>query len=161
MELIIIKGKRNVGKTTIATLLHNKISEIKGIELMWMMYDLLKLPVEEKDLYKPRVPDFRSVFHYKEKRIGIVSHGDTSRYAKQFIRQMINDFSVDILIVCSSIDSYNWNMLNRDFGEYIKTENIFEVTKDDEIVNKCDKLFVKDRLVNNIINHINQIYDRI
>ena len=46
MELIIIKGKSNVGKTTIATLLHNKISEIKGIDLMWMMYDLLKLPLE-------------------------------------------------------------------------------------------------------------------
>ena len=52
-------------------------------------------------------------------------------------------------------------MLNRDFGEYVKTENIFEVTKDDEIVNKCDKLYVKESLVNNIINHINQIYDRI
>ena len=130
MELIIIKGKSNVGKTTIATLLHNKISEIKGIELMWMMYDLLKLPV-------------------------------TSRYAKQFIRQMINYFSVDILIVCSSIDGYNWNMLNRDFGEYVKTENIFEVTEDCWAVNKCDKLSVKENLVNNIINHINQIYDRI
>ena len=161
MELIIIKGKSNVGKTTIATLLHNKLTEIEGIELKWMIYDHWKLPVEEKDLYVPRVPDFRSVFHYKEKRIGIVSHGDTSRYAKQFIRQIINDFSVDILIVCSSIDGYNWNMLNRDFGEYVKTENIFEVTKDDEVENKCDNLSVKKNLVNNIINHINQIYDRI
>ena len=161
MELIIIKGKSNVGKTTIATLLHNKLTEIEDCELLWMLYDHLKLPVEEKDLYEPRVPDFQSVFFHRGKTIGIISHGDTALYAKRFIRQIINDFNVDILIVCSSIDGYNWNMLNRDFGEYVNTENIFEVTKDDEIVNKCDKLSVKENLVNNIINHINQIYDRI
>lgn len=161
MELIIIKGKSNVGKTTIATQLHNKLTEIEGIELKWMMYDHWKLPIEEKDLYVPRVPDFRSVFHYKGKSIGIVSHGDSSRYAKQFIRQMINDFNVDILIVCSSIDGYNWNMLNRDFGEYVKTENIFEVIDDCWAVNKCDKLSAKENIVNNIVNHINQICDRL
>lgn len=159
MELIIIKGNSHVGKTTIATQLHNKLTEIEGMELKWMMYDQWKLPIEEKDLNVPRVPDFRSVFFYKRKLIGIISHGDTSLYAKQFIRQMINEFNVDILIVCSSIGGYNWNMLNRDFGEYVKTENIYDVTEDCWALNKCDKLSVKEKMVNNVINHINQICD--
>lgn len=161
MELIIIKGKSHVGKTTIATQLHNKLTEIEGIELKWVMYDHWKLPIEEKDLYVPRVPDFRSVFLYKGKFIGIVSHGDSSRYAKQFIRQMTNEFNVDILIVCSSIEGYNWNMLNRDFGEYVKMENIFEVTEDCWAINKCDRLSVKENIVTVIFNHINQISDRL
>lgn len=161
MELIIIKGKSNVGKTSTATQLHNKLTEIEGIELKWMMYDLLKLPIEEKDLSVPCVPDFRSVFHYKGKSIGIVSHGDTSRYAKQFIRQMINEFNVDILIVCSSIDGYNWNMLNRDFGEYVKMRNIFEVRSDCWAKEWDNRIIAKEPFVNKIINHIGKIINKL
>lgn len=161
MELIIIKGKSKKGKTTIATLLHNKLTEIEDCELKWMFYDHLKLPVEEKDLYEPRVPDFRSVFLFRWKTIGIVSHGDSSRFAKQFIRQLINDFHVDILVVCSSIDSLNWNMLNRDFREYVKAENIFEIQDNYWSKNKDNMVFAKRDFVEILLNHINQICNRL
>lgn len=161
MELIIIKGKSHYGKTTIAKLIHNKLTEIKNFELQWMYYDHLKFPIEEKDLFEPRVPDFRSVFQYLGKNIGIISHGDSSRYAKQHIRQMINDFHVDILIVCSSVDSLNWNMLNRDFGEYVKENNIFEVTDACWAANKSELISVKEIMVMEIINHIKQICNRL
>ena len=157
MELIIIKGKSGVGKTTMATLLHNKLTQIRGIQLEWMEYDHWLLPLEEKDL----VPDFRSVFVYKGKTIGIISHGDTSRYAKQFIRQMINQFHVDILVVCSSIDGRNWNMLNRDFSEYINDENIFDVSTEYWATDDTNRIAIKEvfveKILNQLIKHCNKL----
>lgn len=157
MELLIIKGKGNVGKTTTAAMLHNALVERSKASLQWMMLDHWKFPLQEKDL----VPDFRSVFDYREQKVGIVSHGDTSLYAKQFIRQMMNEFHVDILIVCSNEKGYNWNMLNRDFGEYVKSENILEYTEEYWSQNKDDRFLVKENIVNKIIDHINSICDKL
>lgn len=161
MELLVIKGKSEIGKTTIATLLHNKVAQIEGIQLKWMMYDHKVLPIEEKDFCGDSMPDFRSVFLNNDRLIGIVSHGDSVLYAKQFIRQMINEFHVDILIVCSSIDGKNWEMLNKVFGDYIKEENVFDATSYYCPKDRYDGLRVKEDLVNDIINKINQIYSRI
>ena len=157
MELIIIKGKSNVGKTTTAAMLHNALVEQHNASLQWMMLDHWKFPLHEKDL----VPDFRSVFDYREHKLGIVSHGDTSLYAKRFIRQMMNEFHVDILIVCSNENGYNWNMLNRDFGDYIKSDNVFEYTEEYWSQNNDDRFLVKENIVNKIIDHINSICDKL
>lgn len=157
MELIIIKGKSSVGKTTTAAMLHNALVERCKASLRWMMLDHWKFPLQEKDF----VSDFRSVFDYREQKVGIVSHGDTSTYAKQFIRQMTNEFHVDILIVCSNENGYNWNMLNRDFGEYVKTDNVFEYTEEYWSQNKDDRFLVKENIVNKIIDHINSICDKL
>lgn len=158
MELLIIKGKSNVGKTTTAAMLHNALVEHCKASLKWVMLDHWKIPLQEKDL----VPDFRSVFDYREHTVGIVSHGDTSRYAKQFIREMMKEYHVDILIVCSNEDGYNWNMLNRDFGEYVKNDNVFEYTEEEYwSQNKDDRFLVKENIVNKIIGHINSICDKL
>lgn len=157
MELIIIKGKSNIGKTTIATIFHNRLAQIERIKLKWMEYDSWLLPLEEKDLFYPNVPDFRSVFLYKEKLIGIVSHGDSVLYAKQFIRQMMNEFNVDVLIVCSNVEGKNWDMLNRDFGKYIKDENIFEVSSDCWTEDRNNRIIAKECFVDVLIKHLNQI----
>lgn len=153
MELIIIKGESDAGKTTTAALLHNELIEHYEAELQWMILDDGKLPLCEEDL----VPDFRVVLKYKGNTIGIVSHGDTSRYLKGFINEMTRSNDIDILIICANTKEYIWNMLDKKFGEVIKTGNIFELTNEYWSVETKNKLSVKRPIVNEIINHINQI----
>ncbi len=74
---------------------------------------------------------------------------------------MMNEFHVDILIVCSNENGYNWNMLNRDFGKYVKADNVFEYTEDYWSQNKDNRFLVKETIINKIINHINSICDKL
>lgn len=150
MELIIIKGDKNVGKTTTAALLHNYLVERHNAEVKWMMLDHWKFPLQEKDL----IPDFRSVLMYNMYTIGIISHGDTSRYLKAFIKEMIDDYHPDILIICANKKEYIWNMLRRTFENELKEENIFEITQEHWSPCIDNTIAFKERLVRTINNHI-------
>ena len=150
MEIIIIKGESDVGKTTKAAILHNELVDNYAAIVQWMMLDLGRFPLREEDL----IPDFRSVLKCKGRTIGIISHGDTSTYLRGFIEEMTKYFFPDILIICANNKEYIWNMLRRKFGEHIKDGNIFEITSEQKSEILSEKLTVKQKRVNEIINKI-------
>lgn len=153
MEIIIIKGESDVGKTTTAAMLHNELVDNYAAIVQWMMLDFGKFPLCEEDL----TPDFRSVLKCKGRTIGIISHGDTSTYLRGYINEMTNYFFPDILIICANNKEYIWSMLWRKFGEHIKEDNTFEITSKQKSKNKSKKLTVKQKRIKEIINRIEQL----
>lgn len=154
MEIIIIKGESDIGKTTTAAMLHNELVDNYAAKVQWMMFDFGKFPLCEKDL----TPDFRSVLKCKDCTIGIISHGDTSTYLRGFIEEMTKYFFPDILIICANNKENIWNMLRRKFGEHIKDGNIFEITSEQMSENISEKLIVKQNRINEIINRIELLF---
>lgn len=153
MELIIIKGDTNSGKTTTAALVHNELAWYNHAKLIWLMLDNHCIPVEKEDL----VPNFRSAMVYKDKTICIVSHGDNLDYFEEYVNEIIPWYNPDILIVCSRTSGYVCDKIWEKFGSIIKDENIFTLTPNHKSAGEKDKVTVKKDLVSEIMNRINEI----
>lgn len=153
MELIIIKGAINRGKTTTAALVHNELTWYNHAKLIWLMLDNHCIPVESEDL----VPNFRSAIVYKGKTICIVSHGDNLDCFEEYVNEVIPWYNPDILIVCSRTSGYVCDKIWERFGSIIKDENIFTLTPNHKSADEKDKVTVKKDLVSEIMNRINEI----
>lgn len=149
MEIIIIRGRQNDGKTTTATMLHNA--------LVWRSSTVRLLRTNGN--YLPvlgEVCDFQSVLDIKEKRIVIISEGDYKDSVLNIIDELCYEYRPDILVVCArSYNRYNstYNMLIDKFGDSIKPENEFWV----EYIEDPNKIKeIKQQTVDDIINRINE-----
>ena len=149
MELIIIRGRQNDGKTTTATMLHNElVARSNAVRLLKTNGDYLPVGNE--------VLDFRSVIDIKEKRIAIISAGDSDDVLHEEMEELIYQYRPDIMVVCARAldrEGSAYRMLKDNYANLIKEENEFwtEWTekRDDAIIIKQS---VVEKITNRIIN---------
>jgi len=150
MELIIIKGQENSGKTMTATMLHNALVKLSsGVKLLKTSGNLLSVGYRHED--------FCSVIELRRKRVAIISAGDDASSLKEGMERLINEYVPDIFVVCTRTRDRvgsSYRMLEENYGNLLKKENVFETVKSDNIV---DSVPVKQKVVNEIVNRIEQI----
>ena len=148
MDIIIIKGTQNSGKTTVAACVHNELINPEGA--------LLKL-FRTAGGYMPvigEMRDFWSVLDLGRKRIVIISQGDDANYLEKMMEHLIWSYAPDILVVCTrtrELEGSSRKMLNEKYGSYIRPDCIFEVTR---TINPADALDAKNALAHDIVSKI-------
>ena len=121
MELIIIRGAQDSGKTTTAALIHNRLVEDGAtVKLLQMRDNILDVG--------QYVRDFQSVLDVEKKRIVIISEGDKNDALYDNMEWYNNEYRPDIMIVCAR--TYNrsgssYRMLTEYFSNAIREENEF------------------------------------
>lgn len=149
MEIIIIRGRQNDGKTTTATILHNElVARSNAVRLLKTNGNYL--PVGND------VRDFRSVIDIKEKRIAIISAGDVDDVLNEEMEELIYKYRPDILVVCARAQDREgsaYRMLKDNYGNLIKEENEFWTEWMENQTDAMDaKRVVVERIVNRIMN---------
>ena len=150
MELIIIRGRQNDGKTTTATLLHNVLIEY-GANVKMVRTNGNYLSVGTW------MVDFQSVLDWGNKRIVIISEGDDKNRLSELMDGLINDYRPDIVVVCArsrDIDGSSYRMLTEKYQDLIKPENEFWTQFVDDYSRVME---VKRPIVELIINRIYNI----
>lgn len=150
MEIIIIRGRQNDGKTTTATMLHNElVARSNAVRLLKTNGNYL--PVGND------VRDFRSVIDIKENRIAIISAGDVDDVLNEEMEELIYKYRPDILVVCARAQDREgsaYRMLKDNYGNLIKEENEFWT---EWMENKTDAMDAKRVVVERIVNRIMNI----
>ena len=150
MELIIIRGRQNNGKTTTATLLHNELVG-RGAKLKLLKTNGNYLSVDNW------IVDFQSVLDFGKKRIVIISEGDDDDRLAELMESLINDYRPDIVVVCArKYDKMgsSYRMLTDKYKDLIKPENVFWTEFSDDRTKMID---AKRPIVEKIINKIQSI----
>lgn len=149
MELIIIRGRQNDGKTTTATMLHNElVARSDAVRLL--KTNEYCLPVGNN------VCDFSSVIDIEEKRVAIISEGDEADVLNKKMEELIYVFRPDVMVVCARAynrEGSSYRMLEENYGEHIKNENVFWTEKTEDFT---DALNAKRSVVNKIVKQINR-----
>ena len=150
MELIIIKGKQNSGKSTTAACVHNEIIA-RGAHLKMMHIYADVIPVMD-------LRDFESVLDYGHIRVAIISQGDEANKLHERIERLCWEWRPNALVVCcrtllkpgSSIE-----MLHKSYPKWMPAK-IFPVNK---IATNDWKTIMtaKENIANQIANYIKQI----
>ena len=150
MELIIIRGRQNDGKTTTATMLHNElVARSNAVRLLKTNGDYLPVGNE--------VRDFRSVIDIKEKRIAIISAGDVDDVLNDEMEELIYEYRPDIFVVCARAqdrEGFAYRMLKENYADLIKEENEFWTEWTD---NPNDAMTMKQKVVDKIVTRIMNI----
>lgn len=150
MELIIIRGRQNDGKTTTATMLHNElVARSNAVRLLKTNGDYLPVGIE--------VRDFRSVIDIKEKRIAIISAGDVDDILNEEMEELIYEYRPDIIVVCARAQDREgsaYRMLKENYADLIKEENEFWTEWMD---NPSDAITTKQKVVERIVTRIMNI----
>lgn len=150
MELIIIRGRQNDGKTTTATMLHNElVARSNAVRLLKTNGDYLPVGIE--------VRDFRSVIDIKEKRIAIISAGDVDDILNEEMEELIYEYRPDIIVVCARAQDREgsaYRMLKENYADLIKEENEFWTEWMD---NPNDAITTKQKVVERIVTRIMNI----
>lgn len=149
MEIIIIRGRQNDGKTTTATMLHNELV-VRSNAVRLLKTNGNYLPVGND------VRDFRSVIDIKENRIAIISAGDLDDVLNKEMEELIYKYRPDILVVCARAQDREgsaYRMLKDNYGNLIKEENEFWTEWMENQTDAMDaKRVVVERIVNRIMN---------
>lgn len=147
MELLIIRGRQNDGKTTTATLLHNELIR-QGASLKMLKTNGNYLSVDNW------MVDFQSVLDIGKKRIVIISEGDDDDRLAELMESLIYDYRPDIMIVCArkydKVGS-SYRMLTEKFKDLIKPENEFWTEFSDD---RTKMIEVKRPILEKIINRM-------
>lgn len=150
MELIIIRGRQDDGKTTTATLLHNELIG-QGANVKMLKTNGNYLSVDNW------MVDFHSVLDFNKKRIVIISEGDDDERLSELMESLIYDYRPDIVVVCArSYDraGSSYRMLTEKYKDVIKPENEFWTEFSDDRTKMLD---VKRPIVELIVNKISNI----
>ncbi len=150
MELIIIRGRQDDGKTTTATLLHNELIG-QGANVKMLKTNGNYLSVDNW------MVDFQSVLDFNKKRIVIISEGDDDERLSELMESLIYDYRPDIVVVCArSYDraGSSYRMLTEKYKDVIKPENEFWTEFSDDRTKMLD---VKRPIVELIVNKISNI----
>lgn len=150
MELIIIRGRQDDGKTTTATLLHNELIG-QGANVKMLKTNGNSLSVDNW------MVDFQSVLDFNKKRIVIISEGDDDERLSELMESLIYDYRPDIVVVCArSYDraGSSYRMLTEKYKDVIKPENEFWTEFSDDRTKMLD---VKRPIVELIVNKISNI----
>ena len=150
MELIIIRGAQDSGKTTTAALVHNKLVEDGAtVKLLQMKDNILDAGQYTRD--------FKSVLDVEKKRIVIISEGDKNDALYDNMEWYNNEYRPDIMIVCAR--TYNrsgssYRMLTEYFSNAMREENEFWTEYAD---NPTKAVEIKIPIVEQIVNRIYKI----
>ncbi len=150
MELIIIRGRQDDGKTTTATFLHNQLLE-HGAKVKLLHTNGNYLSVGNW------MVDFQSVLDIGKKRIVIISEGDDDDRLAELMESLIYDYRPDIVVVCArAYDRVgsSYRMLTEKYKDLIKSENEFWTEFADDYSQMIE---VKRQIVELIINRIYNI----
>lgn len=150
MELIIIRGRQDDGKTTTATFLHNQLLE-QGAKVKLLHTNGNYLSVGNW------MVDFQSVLDFGKKRIVIISEGDDDDRLAELMESLIYDYRPDIVVVCArAYDRVgsSYRMLTEKYKDLIKSENEFWTEFADDYSRVME---VKRPIVELIINRIYNI----
>ena len=148
MNIIIIRGTQNSGKTTTAACVHNELINPEGA--------LLKL-FRTAGGYMPvigEMRDFWSVLDLGRKRIVIISQGDDANYLEKMMEHLIWSYAPDIVVVCTrtrSVDGSSWNMLHDKYRKFIRLDCIFDVVMTS---NPADAINAKKAIARTIVDKI-------
>lgn len=150
MELIIIRGRQDDGKTTTATMLHNElVNRSSAVRFVKINGD--HIPVGNE------VQDFRSVIDLGKKRVAIISAGDDDDALKEEMEKLLMVYRPDILVVCARAydrSGSSYRMLTENYGDIMKDENEFWTEYTDDPTMAFD---AKRKVVEKIVNRINEI----
>lgn len=149
MELIIIRGRQNDGKTTTATMLHNAlVGQSTAVRLLKINGDYL--PVWQE------VFDFRSVIDIGITRVAIISAGDDDDVVAADMEALLYEYRPDVLVVCArkyNREGSTYRMLLENYGDIMKSENEFWVENiEDQAEGKEAKNNVVEKIINKILN---------
>lgn len=150
MELIIIRGAQDSGKTTTAALIHNRLVEDGAtVKLLQMKDNILDVG--------QYVRDFQSVLDVEKKRIVIISEGDKNDALYDNMEWYNNEYRPDIMIVCAR--TYNrsgssYRMLTEYFSNAILEENEFWTEYADDPTKTIE---AKSPVVERIVHRIYEI----
>lgn len=150
MELVIIRGRRDDGKTTTATLLHNELIG-QGANVKMLKTDGNYLSVDNW------MVDFQSVLDLGKKRIVIISEGDDDDRLAELMESLIDDYRPDIVVVCArarDVEGSSYRMLTERYEDLVKPENEFWTEFADD---RSKMLDVKRPIVELIVNKISNI----
>lgn len=150
MELIVIRGAQNSGKTTTAALVHNRLVENGAtVKLLQMKDNILDAGQYTRD--------FQSVLDVEKKRIVIISEGDDDDTLYDNMEWYNNEYRPDIMIVCAR--TYNrsgssYRMLTEYFSNAMREENEFWTEYADDPTKTVEAKFP---IVERIVRHIYEI----
>lgn len=150
MELVIIRGRRDDGKTTTATLLHNELIG-QGANVKMLKTNGNYLSVDNW------MVDFQSVLDLGKKRIVIISEGDDDDRLAELMESLIDDYRPDIVVVCArarDVEGSSYRMLTERYEDLVKPENEFWTEFADD---RSKMLDVKRPIVELIVNKISNI----
>ena len=147
MELIVIRGAQNSGKTTTAALVHNRLVENGAtVKLLQMKDNILDAGQYTRD--------FQSVLDIEKKRIVIISEGDDDDTLYEKMEWFENEYRPDIMVVCAR--TYNrsgssYRMLTEYFSNAMREENEFWTEYADDPTKTVEAKFpIVERIVNRI-----------
>lgn len=147
MELIIIRGAQDSGKTTTASLVHNKLVENGAtVKLLQMKDNILDVGQYTRD--------FQSVLDVEKKRIVIISEGDDDDTLYEKMEWYNNEYRPDIIVVCAR--TYNrlgssYRMLTEYYSNAMREENEFWTEYADDPTKTVEAKFpIVERIVNRI-----------
>ena len=150
MELIIIRGTHDSGKTTTAALVHNRLVENGAtVKLLQMKNNILDAGQYARD--------FQSVLDVGKKRIVIISEGDDDDTLCEKMEWYNNEYRPDIMVVCAR--TYNrsgssYRMLNEYFSNAMREGNEFWT---EYAENPTKAIEIKLPIVEQITNRIYEI----
>ena len=151
MDIVIIKGTQNSGKTTTAACVHNELINPEGALLKLFRTAGGYLPVIGE------MRDFWSVLDLGRKRIVIISQGDDANYLQKMMEHLIWSYAPDIVVVCTrtrELEGSSLKMLNEKYGSFIRQDCIFETTR---TPNPADALVAKKALAHDIVTKIKSL----
>ena len=150
MELIIIRGAQDSGKTTTAALVHNKLVENGAtVKLLQMKDNILDAGQYTRD--------FQSVLDVEKKRIVIISEGDNDDALYESMEWLDDEYRPDIMVVCAR--TYNrsgssYRMLTEYYSDAMHEGNEFWVEYADDATKTIE---TKIPIVEQITNRIYEI----
>lgn len=150
MELIIIRGAQDSGKTTTAALVHNKLVENGAtVKLLQMKDNILDAGQYTRD--------FQSVLDVEKKRIVIISEGDDDDALYESMEWLDDEYRPDIMVVCAR--TYNrsgssYRMLTEYYSDAMHEGNEFWVEYADDATKTIE---TKIPIVEQITNRIYEI----
>lgn len=152
MDIILIRGKGDAGKTTTATMVYDQLYKVATEK---HLFDHYNAPLKDVVYNKNGEPhDFKAVLVVKGKIIVIITAGDevqrlliNIKFIIDFVKQQFN-VDIDILITCG-------RSINRQSSAYLKLKGLYPKSKLSEIwvsrVEEAQKILEKQKAVNEIM----------
>lgn len=148
MKLIIIRGKKDSGKTTISSLVCRELIEKKAKKICCE-------ELNKSALIGNKAWDFASVLDIKGKIVVIISRGDYYDKLKEDMEKYIRDKNPDIMLVCAGLTSHKtYDMLNQEFKNYMNDRKEFSPKYLDEYNDKNEMIEAKKETAQEIAKYI-------
>lgn len=150
MELIIIRGKQNSGKSTTAACVHNEIIA-RGAQLKMMHIYADVIPIMN-------LRDFESVLDLGHVRVAIISQGDLAAQLAERIEHLRWEWRPNAIVVCcrsKNMTGSSFEMLCNNYPQWMPAK---EFTVDEVVSSNWPTILAnKQQKAEEIVNHIQTI----